>query len=143
MGFAVRDDTQHDVDDDVDVDGEDEAVYGAAQFSEGDVLNPISNGQPGKEDSIAIGENGDDQSQSPGASGSGSTTVAIETMQAVTINAVGLGPETHFDVNRTMDDVMGVAELEELDRAVHRARRTGDTAALVLALENKMKILVS
>ncbi|PSR93784.1 hypothetical protein PHLCEN_2v4679 [Hermanssonia centrifuga] len=141
MGFAVRDDTQRDVDDDVDVDGEDEAVYGAAQFSEGDVLNPISNGQPGKEDSTGIGENGDDPSQSPGASGSGLTTVAIETIQAVTINVVGLGPESHFDVNRTMDDVMGVAELEELDRAVQRARRIGDTAALVLALENKMKIL--
>lgn len=38
MGFDTRDRHLQDVEDDVDVDGEDDALYGVAQFSEGDIL---------------------------------------------------------------------------------------------------------
>lgn len=38
MGFDTRDRHLQDVEDDVDVDGEDDALYGIAQFSEGDIL---------------------------------------------------------------------------------------------------------
>ena len=39
-GIHVRDRAQADVDDEIDVDGDDEAVFGGAQFTEQDVLEP-------------------------------------------------------------------------------------------------------
>ncbi len=42
-GFSIRDRTLGDVDDELDIEGEDEDTFGAAQFNEGDLLPPDSN----------------------------------------------------------------------------------------------------
>lgn len=47
------------------------------------------------------------------------------------------------DAKQVMDEVMGVGDAERVDLAVELARRGGDQAALVKALESKVRLLVS
>ena len=41
-GFDIRNTTQEDVDDEIDVDGDDDVLFGAAQFTESDILATVS-----------------------------------------------------------------------------------------------------
>ena len=46
-------------------------------------------------------------------------------------------------MKKAMDEVMGIGETEALDKAVELAKKSGNPSALVEALENKVKLLVS
>ena len=147
MGFAVRDEAQQDVDEDIDIDGEDEVMYGAAQFTEVDVLG-TSGGPTAEDEDVEIDGDDDVASQSPGASGSAGLSSGNTSLQQLIaedkIVKKGAAGETELqEVRKTMDEVIGTGETEELNKAVDLARISGNSAALIEALDNKMKLLVS
>jgi len=140
LGFAIRDHGQHDVDDEVDVDGEDEAVFGIAQFTEGDVLNPLENGR--EEDEVNIDDEADTDATGSGSSGGPGTRTLNELVADGEVIKVA-DANSIREVRREMEEVMGVAETEELNRAIERARKSGDVSALVEALEKKLSVVES
>ncbi|KAI1796156.1 hypothetical protein LXA43DRAFT_970062 [Ganoderma leucocontextum] len=147
-GFDIRNRNDQDVDDEIDVDGEDEAVFGASQFTEQDVLAPPA-----------------DPAEVDGAQSDAGTDAEIDVDDAVAPgNTLAGAPERDpkkgkslrdlvaegkvirhqvEDAKRVMDEVMGVGDAEKVDLAVDLARRGGDQAALVKALESKIKLLES
>lgn len=148
LGFAVRDESHQDVEDDIDIDGEDEVLYGAAQFTEVDVVGP--NGIARDEDEDVAIDDDDTHNEPPRASGSGIAPSGEGPWTIRTLVAEGKvvknGPidSVEFqDVKHAMDEVMGVGETEMLDRAIELARKSCSSSALVEALENKVKQLVS
>ena len=135
MGFAVRDQMQQDVDEEIDIDGEDDAVYGAPQFTEGDVVNPLA--LPNEDEDVDI--DGD-----MGTSGSSSHTLVAELSgehedtPQIEASFTGLN-----NLKQAVDDISWKGELDVLTTAVERANKLGDPHALIEALQNKMKLLVS
>ncbi|KAF9814385.1 hypothetical protein IEO21_05119 [Rhodonia placenta] len=128
-GFDIRDRTQQDVEDEVDVDGEDEVLFGAAQFTENDIL--AVSGQHESED--------EDDDVDVGTGDIVETTKALKELLVE-----GKVVKRHVDdVKRAMDEVMGVGEAEEVEQAIERARKQNDQVALIQALENKVNLLAS
>lgn len=142
LGFALRDHGQQDVDDEIDVDGDDETAYGAVQFTEGDVVNPLEH-RTNEDEDVDIDDEGDaSQPESSRSGETGGTSLHDLAAARKVVKKTGGLDGTH-EIRREMDEVMGVAETLELDRAVERARKSGDTKALVDALEKKVSTLVS
>ncbi|CCL98583.1 uncharacterized protein FIBRA_00584 [Fibroporia radiculosa] len=141
-GFDIRDRSQRDIDDDVDIDGEDDAVFGAAQFSETDVI-PLAT-ESREQDAEADDVNGDatgtpdGHTHEPKVNGDDATSLSSLVAEG---KVVRRRVSTVEDVKRTMDEVMGVGETEEVERTVQKARRYGDKAALIDALEAKISLL--
>lgn len=123
MGFDVRDRSQQDVDDDVDIDGEDDVLYGNAQFTEGDIL--VVDGERARSSNPHTSEDDTGDSRENGVEGD-----MIVTLQ----DLVAAG-------KRSAPSVSGVAT--PVDEIVEQLQRTGDTAALIGALEARIRILVS
>ncbi|KZS88157.1 hypothetical protein SISNIDRAFT_490342 [Sistotremastrum niveocremeum HHB9708] len=117
MGFDVRDSTQVDVDDELDIDGDEEDMYGEAQFTERDVIT--LNGNHAQED-VVIDDDEDGES-------------AENALRMLV--AAGKGPS-----QRPSLAVSG-SELDILDSAIIRARAVGDKDALVAALDRKISHL--
>ncbi|KIP12791.1 hypothetical protein PHLGIDRAFT_20816 [Phlebiopsis gigantea 11061_1 CR5-6] len=145
MGFAVRDEGQHDVDEDIDIDGEDEVMYGAAQFTEVDVLG-TNDGTTAEDEDVEIDGDEDVATQSPGASGSAGPSSGNASLQQLVAEGKIVKKWTTDEselqeVKKTMDEVMGVGETEELNKAVDLARMSGNPAALIKALDHKVKLL--
>lgn len=94
-------------------------------------------------------DDAEDATQSPGASGSGavSQTATSSLHQLVVEGKVVKKTETSSielqEVKKSMDEIMGVGETEEVERAVELARKSGSASALIEALESKVKLLVS
>lgn len=133
-GFQVRDRSQRDVEDEVDVDGDDEAVFGDAQFTERDVLEPTMTANTVE---APTGNNvGNDWNTSERR---GLRELVAEgkviTREAVASDIDGVKAE--------MEQVMGVGDADRMDQAVLNARRSGSMPALISALEDKVKQLVS
>ncbi|KAI0751030.1 hypothetical protein C8Q80DRAFT_1155136 [Daedaleopsis nitida] len=147
-GFDIRNRQDQDVDDEIDVDGEDEVLFGAPQFTEQDVLGPpevadVDGAQSdvGTEVDVDIGDD---------AVASGDTLGALperEPKKGKTLRdlvAEGKVLRQHVeDAKRTMDEVMGVGDAEKVEAAVELARRSGDQAAIIRALESKVQLLES
>lgn len=147
MGFAVRDEAQQDVDEDIDIDGEDEVMYGAAQFTEVDVLG-TNDGTTAEDEDVEIDGDEDVATQSPSASGSAGPSSGNASLQQLVAEGKIVKKWTTDEselqeVKKTMDEVMGVGETEELNKAVDLARMSGNPAALIKALDHKVKLLVS
>ncbi|KAI0920947.1 hypothetical protein AcW2_006071 [Taiwanofungus camphoratus] len=157
-GFDVRDRNQQDIEDEVDVDGEDETVFGAPQFSEGDILAlsgkpiPDAHSSVPSEDEDGDMENQDEarhdkadgdaiegQRRQAGGEKDGKTLKHLVDEGKIVRRRV----EAVKNVKRTMEEVMGMAEAEEVDLAVENARKEGDNIALIKALETKINLMVS
>lgn len=125
------------MDDDIDVDGEDDVLFGAAQFTEGDIIQ-LTNGDP---DGSAASEAGDDPVELY-TSQEGSSTMALKDLVA---NGKLVRRKAHNvgDLKQTVDEVMGIGEAEEVEKAIEKARRGKNDAALIKALESKVQLVVS
>jgi len=119
------------VEDDIDIDGDEDAIYGDVQFTEGDILGidavvPL--------DEIRGNDAGDDERDKQ-----------EKTLQDLVAEGKILkrnnGPDEQ--VKETLDEVMGVAETEAVDREIALARGSGSMGSLVRALESKVDLLVS
>jgi hypothetical protein len=140
LGFSVRDHSQQDVDDEIDVDGEDETAFGVAQFSEGDIVNPFER-QMNEDEEVDI----QDEPEASVPSSSNSDATRSTTLRDFAVAGRVIETDTaksNTEVQGEVDEVMGLVEIEELSRAVERAKKSGDTNALVEALEKKLSALV-
>ena len=144
-GFDIRNRRDQDVEDDIDVDGEDETTFGAAQFTEHDVLAPQM--EPVDIDG-AVSDAGTDVDVGAGdAAGEGSASgVAREPKRGSTLRDLVAEGEVIRQQTReakhTMDEVIGLGDTDQADLAIELARRAGDQGALVRALESKVQLLV-
>lgn len=143
LGVYVRDDTQPDIEEDVDVDGNSEDEYGIAQFTEKDVINPLLPTIPvqtpdeGDDNaSIDIDAVGDDDGDDD------SKTLRDLVAEGKVVTRKTLCPSDIEGIRTEVEQVIGVDESDRLDQAISDARISGDTNKLVSALENKVKQLV-
>ncbi|KZT71476.1 hypothetical protein DAEQUDRAFT_744178 [Daedalea quercina L-15889] len=136
-GFDIRDRNQQDVDEEIDVDGEDDVLFGAAQFTEGDII-PLANGHHDGDPSSNAELN-----TSAGHAGGRSTILRdlVATGKLVRRKLDDVG-DLKRTMKRTMNEVMGIAEAEEVDQAIEKARRDKDDATLIQALESKVQLMV-
>ena len=147
-GFDIRNRNDQDVDEEIDVDGEDEVLFGAPQFTENDVLAPHADPAASDGAQSDAGTEADVEVDDGIASGSTSTAAPErdpkkgKSLSDLVAEGKVVRQQVE-DAKRMMDEVMGVGDTEEVDRAVELARRSSDQAALVRALESKVKLLVS
>lgn len=136
LGFHTRSHTDQDVDDVLDIDGDDEAVFGGAQFTEGDILGPQAQVQ------IDSDSDSDSDTSHPPHKTLRELVAAGRVVRRTDGPKID-GVESVEVVKAKMEEVLGVGDADRLDGAVDSARMHGDRSALVLALEDKIKQLVS
>lgn len=125
------------MDDEVDVEGEDETVFGAVQFTEEDILaldpdTPHELENVDADIDIEAETHADDSQE-------------LKPLRDLVAEGKIVKRQTTaiMEVKRNMEEVMGVAEVDRVEQAVKAARMKGDGAALIAALESKVKCLVS
>lgn len=129
----TRDRRAQDVDDEVDIEGDDQETFGEAQFTEGDIL-PVDNPQVVVEEDVEVEIEGDSEDEA---------SRELKTLRDLVAEGKVVPRNTSDDVKAKMEEVLGVGEADQMERAVLAAKKRGDKAALVAALENKVKQLVS
>ncbi|KIK04724.1 hypothetical protein K443DRAFT_675739 [Laccaria amethystina LaAM-08-1] len=132
-GFLTRDRRAQDVDDDVDVEGDDQDRFGEAQFTEGDIL-PVDNPQLVVQEGIEVeieGESEDEASRE------------LKTLRDLVAEGKVVQRDRAEYLKAKVVGVLGVGEVDQVDRGVLTAKKRGDKAALVAALENKIEQLES
>lgn len=128
-GVHVRDPTQVDVDDEVDVDGDDE--FGTAQFTEQDVINPLSAGDTSAQLAVDGDEDGEDEGK----------TLRDLVAEGKVISRRTLTPDLS-GVRAEVEQVIGVGDADRMNEAISSARKSGNASKLIAALEDKVKQLV-
>jgi hypothetical protein len=131
MGFHVRNRNDADVEDEVDVDGDDQAIFGDAQFTEGDIL-PSHNGTRHVEGGQGLhagpeGE-GDDDLQTGGS------------LRDLVAN--GKSPNRSLTLAVTIESMVNGDAATTTDLAITSARTSGNMPLLVAALERKIALMV-
>ncbi|KAG2156328.1 hypothetical protein DEU56DRAFT_230240 [Suillus clintonianus] len=129
-GIHVRTSNTLDVEDEVDIDGEDEAVFGEAQFGEADVLALPSS------DRDLHPENEDADVDIDGQLG---TAQERQTLRHLIVEGKVLVKWTDSIESK----VVQPTEMDQLDLDIFTARSRNDPSALIVALENKLKTLES
>lgn len=125
LGVDVRDPGQEDMEDDIDIDGDDEVAFGNAQFTESDVL--------GVGAEVTVDVDGDDNDEK-------SLRDLVAEGKVVTRRTV---PSSMLGIKAEMEEVMGIGEADRMDDAIKAARKKGNSHQLTQALEDKIKLLVS
>jgi hypothetical protein len=132
MGFHVRNRNDADVEDEVDVDGDDEAVFGDAQFTEGDIL-PLQNGPRPV-------EGGQGLHAGPEGEGDDDLQTGRESLQDLVAN--GKSPNKSPMLAATTESKVNGDAVTTTDLAVASARTSGNMSTLVVALERKIALMV-
>ena len=125
----------------MDVDGDDEAVYGDAQFTEGDILGHTED--PNEDADVQI--DGDSTGTSDEDEDGNTQRKTLRDLVAegkVVRRRSPPGADGVNAVKAKMEEVMGVGDADKMNIAVNSARRNGNSSALIQALENKIKQLV-
>ncbi|KAF8622158.1 hypothetical protein AX15_007276 [Amanita polypyramis BW_CC] len=139
-GFHTRNPDDQDVEDDVDIDGDDQAIYGEAQFTEGDVISLTrSRSSDDMDDGVDIEIDG--ESESEDESHDEQKTLHDLVAEGKLIKRVNSTDGVEA-VRAKMNEVMGMGDIERIDIAIATAQTKGDRAALINALENKIALLV-
>jgi len=138
LGFHTRDQNDQDVDEEVDVDGDDEAVFGDAQFTEGDILRHIEGGEDGD-----VQVDGDTTDEGDDGGTERKTLRDLVAEGKVFRRRSSSGADGVEHVKAKMEDVMAAEDADKMDLAVNSARRQGNPSALIEALENKIRHLES
>ncbi|KAK7470378.1 hypothetical protein VKT23_001805 [Stygiomarasmius scandens] len=138
-GFHTRDPNARDVEEEVDIDGDDAVIFGDAQFTEGDILGTSSESvrtrEPSQDDTQVDIEGDEHEAEPPEKT----LRDLIAEGKATRQGAPSDSPEA---VKQKVEEVIGVAESDKLDLAILTARRRGNQVALITALEDKLKLLV-
>lgn len=115
------------MDEDIDIDGDDQVIFGEAQFTERDIV-PVSRPQEDiDEEDVEVEIEGDDHDDALVAAGKAPQRRI---------------PEQTDDSGPPRMDVTGMTEATKSELAIVSARQRGDKSALVVALENKIKLMV-
>ncbi|KAJ7129370.1 hypothetical protein C8R44DRAFT_615160 [Mycena epipterygia] len=131
-GFATRDPNSLDVDEEIDIDGDDE--FGEAQFTEGDIVEafpPTQHLRLSEEDmDVDVDIGGEDEEQT--------------LRELVAQGKVIKREKTEQQVEQADDGkVTSLDEADKIDLAILSAKNRGDQASLLGLLQNKIKILES
>jgi hypothetical protein len=139
-GFHTRDPTSRDVDDEIDIDGDDQGTYGEAQFTEGDIL-PVDEGNQhtSETEDVDIDIDGD---QPMVCSARNSLRDLIAEGRVIQPQRVHGEMPDGTSVEVEVDEVLKVSDVEKLDSSILQAKQKGDKRALVAPLEDKIKQLV-
>ncbi|KAJ3574786.1 hypothetical protein NP233_g1534 [Leucocoprinus birnbaumii] len=140
-GFHTRDPTSRDVEDDIDIDGDDEDTYGEVQFTEGDIL-PISEENQSFEPDEDINIDIDEDQPSGEASRPKSLRDLIAEGKVISQQQQRVETQDNTAAETQVNEVLGVGDVEKLDSAIFKAKQKGDQEGVVAALENKIKQLV-
>jgi hypothetical protein len=124
----------------VDVDGDDEAVYGDAQFTEGDILGHTEDANEDADVQIDGDSTGTSDEDEDG--NTQRKTLRDLVAEGKVVRRRSPGADGVNAVKAKMEEVMGVGDADKMDIAVNSARRNGNSSALIQALENKIKQLV-
>jgi len=130
-GFDVLSHAQGDVEDDLDIDGDDTVVFGVAQFGENDI---VANDAP---------DEGEDTENESVMSESGEKRVRRRTLRDLVAEGKAVRAKLPAEGKTQEEEVISVGEAEELDCAVATAKESGSSVAVVQALEAKVKQLES
>lgn len=138
-GFHTRNRNEQDVDDEVDVDGDDQ--FGDAQFTEGDIL-PVDTPQPAVEEEVEVDIEDDDEDETQRAQKTLRALVAEgKVVRRTSDDGIACVKAKVEEV--MVEEVMVVADAEKMDFAILGAQKRGDKSFLIKALENKVKQLES
>ncbi|TFK64047.1 hypothetical protein BDN72DRAFT_825991 [Pluteus cervinus] len=127
-GFLTRNREEQDVDDEVDIDGEDQ-TFGDTQFTEGDILGPSSEESIGEDLQVEIDGDEEDEAQ-----------LAQKTLRDLIAGGVKHRPPENGTAQEHASEVTTV---EEIDLEIQAARKKGNRSKLVTALERKVDFLQS
>ncbi|KAJ7228334.1 hypothetical protein GGX14DRAFT_530178 [Mycena pura] len=131
-GFATRDPSAQDVDDEIDIDGDDEAVYGEAQFTEGDIVEafpPAQRVRPGDEDMDVDVDMEDEQ------------TLRELVAQGKVVKRENSTEQVEPSANAK--DPTPIDDADKIDLAILAAKNRGDQESLLGLLQSKIKVLES
>lgn len=130
-GFHTRDPTSQDIEDEVDIDGDDRDKYGEVQFTESDILPVDANNRPLEVEEDIIDE---DQSER-----GGSAQQSLRDLIAEGKNIERQG----WHLNDLNVEMSRAGDIDELDLAITKAKQKGILKTIVVALETKVKHLVN
>ena len=129
----MRSAQDEDVDDELDVDGEE--GFGEPQFTEGDIL-PVTHPGPTVDQDVEVEIEGDIEDEAQREQ----KTLRDLVAEGKVVRDIS---HTRLDPARTeMEEVIDVADTDKIDFAILAARRRGDKSSLITALEAKVKQLV-
>jgi len=126
-GFHARNRNGEDVQDEIDIEGDDQALYGEAQFTEGDVL-PINVEHEDAHEDVEVNIEDDDEDEAQKA-----RQTLHDLVAAGKVGKQRADPEMRLD---KLTDLLG------LDTVTTSARQRGDHADLLSALDMKINHLV-
>ena len=132
-GFHTRNRDEKDIEDDVDIDGDD--GFGDIQFTEGDVL-PVPSSREEVDEDVDVEIEGNETSD---------VQRTQQTLRELIAEGRVVRNESGTEMDRTkakMEEVLGLSETDKMDLAILAAKKRGDKASMITALENKIKQLV-
>jgi len=127
-GFHTRDPTSQDIEDEVDIDGDDRDKYGEVQFTEGDILPVDVNNRPLEAEEDIIDE---DQSERGGSARQSLRDLIVE------------GKNIQRQGWHLNDLNVRAGDIDKLNLAITKAKQKGILKAIVVALEEKVQHLVN
>ncbi|KAG6882509.1 hypothetical protein C0992_011462, partial [Termitomyces sp. T32_za158] len=133
-GFHTRDRNEQDIEDDVDIDGDD--GFGDVQFTEGDVLPiPSSRAEENEEEDVEIDGNEANDSD---------VQRTQQTLRELIAEGKAERNSSGSKLDETkakLEEVLGISDTDKMDLAILAAKKRGDKASMITALENKVKQL--
>ncbi|KAJ3516291.1 hypothetical protein NLJ89_g1218 [Agrocybe chaxingu] len=130
-GFYTRTHDEN-VDGEIDIDGDDQAIYGGVQFTEDDVV-PVNDQRPTIDEGVEVEIEADEDDGAQEKQKTLHDLVAAATRTSKPLD----GGQTR--VKRAI----GGTDMSKMDWAILAARRRGDKSALIAALEEKLTHLVA
>ncbi|KAF8806343.1 hypothetical protein BYT27DRAFT_7191688 [Phlegmacium glaucopus] len=128
-GFHTRDRDQQDIEEEIDIDGDDQAVFGDAQFTEGDII-PINEDVRNVDEDVDIDIEGDEVQQEQ---------IRLRELVAAGKLAQRRSCRQVAETGRpNAEESDSVVEADKTNMAIISARQRGDKAGLILALESKV-----
>ncbi|KAI5894001.1 uncharacterized protein SCHCODRAFT_02623410 [Schizophyllum commune H4-8] len=129
-GFHTRNEDEQDIDEEIDVDGDDAEMFGAPQFNEGDIV-PVQPPQADADENVEIDIEGDDLNSDH------------RTLRDLIADGKVVQRSAVENAKAEMEEVMGVGDADRIDLAILAAKRKGDKKALIVALQEKVDLLES
>ncbi len=125
-GFHTRDPAGQDVDDEIDIDGDDQEAFGEAQFTEKDIV--VVDDPPG---SPFVDMDNVDETDS----------AQMTLRDLIAEGRVSQRP-AYPDTTGEVGEIIQLGDFEQMDQAILNAKNKGSKKAIIAALEDKIKQLV-
>ena len=125
----------------MDIDGDDQAVYGEVQFTEGDIITLTQGRRSNSLNSFDEDEHVEIDAETDDEMNVEDKSLHDLVAEGKVIRRANKGDGVDA-VRAKMNEVMGIGDTERLDLAITAARTQGDKVAMITALESKIKLTV-